>query len=152
MQPSFLAVAKLTDATIVNERNHISRSATIGGRKTIFFCGTQRYIARSTTIGGRATIFFVVAKLAEATINQSKKRYSGATILVGSATIFQSFEDVHPKYGIMVEGARSRRLACRAQYRRILHNDPEYRAGEQVADMERHVIAPLDPEYRGTGK
>ena len=123
----FLAVAKLTDATIVNERNHIARSATIGG------C---------------ATIFFVVAKLTDATIHQSKKRYGGATILVGSVTIFQSFEDVHPKYGIMVEGARSRRLACRAECRRILRNDPEYRAREQVADMERHVIARLDPEYR----
>jgi hypothetical protein len=89
----------------------------------------------------------VVAKLADATIHQSKKRFGGATILVGSATIFQSFEDVHPKYGIMVEGARSRRLARRAECRRILHIDPDYRAREQVADTERHVVARLDPEY-----
>ncbi len=89
----------------------------------------------------------MVAKLADATIHQSKKRFGGATILVGSATIFQSFEDVHPKYGIMVEGARSRRLARRAECRRILHIDPDYRAREQVADTERHVVARLDPEY-----
>ena len=95
------------DATIVNKRNHIARSA---------------------TIGGRATIFFVVDKLKVATIHQSKKRYGGATILVGSATIFQSFEDVHPKW--------------------TLRNDPEYRARKQVADMEGHVVACLDPEYR----
>ncbi len=61
----------------------------------------------------------------------------------------------------MVEGARSRRLAQRTECRRILRNnpeyreaeneqqrnrrsDPEYRAREQVADMERHVIAHLD--------
>ncbi len=49
----------------------------------------------------------MVAKLTDATIHQSKKRYGGATILVGSVTIFQSFEDVHLKYGIIVEGARS---------------------------------------------
>ncbi len=54
----FFAVAKLTDTTIVNKCNHIARSATIGGRTTIFLCGTQRYIARSATIGGHATIFF----------------------------------------------------------------------------------------------
>jgi hypothetical protein len=66
----------------------------------------------------------------------------------------------------MVEGARSnRRLARRAECRRILCNnpeyreaeneqqrnrqlDPEYRACKQVADTERHVIARLDPEYR----
>ncbi len=85
--------------------------------------------------------FFVVAKLTDATIHQSKKRYGGATILVGSVTTFQSFEDVHPKYGIMVEGARSRRLVHRVECRRILRNNPEYRAREQVADTERHVVA-----------
>ncbi len=90
----------------------------------------------------------MLAKLTDATIHQSKKRYGGTTILVGSATIFQSFEDVHPKYGIIVEGARSRRLARRAECCRILRNNPDYRAREQVADMERHVIARLDPEYR----
>ncbi len=90
----------------------------------------------------------MVAKLTDATIHQSKKRYGGATILVGSTTIFQSFEDVHPKYGIMVEGAKSRRLARRAECRRILRNDPEYRACKQVADTERHVVARLDSEYR----
>ncbi len=92
-----------------------------------------------------------VAKLTDATIHQSKKRYGGATILAGSTTIFQSFEDVHPKYGIMVEGARSRHLARRAECCRILCNNPEYRACKQVADMERHVIAHLDPEYREQG-
>jgi hypothetical protein len=94
----------------------------------------------------------VVAKLTDATIHQSKKRYGGANISVGSATIFQSFEDVHPKYGIMVEGARSRRLARRAECRRILCNDPEYRARKQVADTERNNVARLDPEYREQGK
>ncbi len=83
----------------------------------------------------------MVAKLTDATIHQSKKRYGGATILVGSATIFQSFKDVHPKYGIMVEGARSRRLARRAECHRILRNNLEYRACEQVADTEKHVVA-----------
>ncbi len=68
----------------------------------------------------------MVAKLKDATIHQSKKGYGGATILVGSATIFKSFENVHPKYGIMVEGARSRRLARRAECCRILRNNPEY--------------------------
>ncbi len=65
----------------------------------------------------------------------------------------------------MVEGARSRRLARRAECCRILRNnpgvreaeneqqrnrrlDPEYRARKQVADMERHVVARLNPEYR----
>ncbi len=61
----------------------------------------------------------------------------------------------------MVEGARSRRLVRRAECRRISRNnpeyreaeneqqcnrrlDPEYRAREQVADTERHVVACLD--------
>ncbi len=31
---------------------------------------------------------------------------------------------------------------------RILHMDPEYRAHKQVADTERHVVEPLNPEYK----
>ncbi len=72
-QPFFLAVAKLIDATILpgaepqdvvqtffwasilNERNHIARSATIGGHTTIFWWQSSQngrnHIARSKTIG-----------------------------------------------------------------------------------------------------
>jgi hypothetical protein len=122
-----LAVAKLTEATIVNERNHIARSATIGGHATIFLCGTQQYIARSATIGGRATIFFVVAKLTDATIHQSKKRYGGATILVGSTA---------PEYTEQENEQRHKRRSDpeyteqENEQRRNWHSDPEYRAHE----------------------
>ncbi len=44
----------------------------------------------------------------------------------------------------MVEGARSRRLARRAECRRISRNNPEYRGAENEQQRNRR----LDPEYR----
>jgi hypothetical protein len=44
----------------------------------------------------------------------------------------------------MVEGARSRRLAQRAECRRILRNNPEYREAENKQQRNRR----LDLEYR----
>jgi hypothetical protein len=44
----------------------------------------------------------------------------------------------------MVEGARSRRLARRAECCRILRNNPEYREAENEQQRNRQ----LDPEYR----
>ncbi len=44
----------------------------------------------------------------------------------------------------MVEGTRSRRLARRAEYRRILRNNPEYREAGNEQQRNRRS----DPEYR----
>ncbi len=48
----------------------------------------------------------------------------------------------------MVEGARSRRLARRAECRRILHNNPEYREAENEEQRNRQRNRRSDPEYR----